>query len=415
MKPHGIETRLRVFEHQALYLGQTYEGGVFQQHHLDALCAYHQRTHGKYYQLVHKGVKFSHYVGVIQVGGLLLEILPKTAAQNNGYSNWQSVLLPMLEICHQIKVEAINSAKVGLSFYSLLEVYVRLYLEEVHQLLAQDLLRMYERQAQNERVLKGRLEQTKQLQKNHFTAQYFYCQSFSFQYDNTLNRILLATLYSILSMRLHPNLMEQCQELISKFPSKIRYQAFQISDFNRISSNRNTSRFHYALQLAEVILRARGGSIQAGRYPLTALLFDMNVLFEEYVFQRLRRLRVEGWQVERQVQKPFWRRRKLRPDIILQKGTRTLVLDTKWKILITGQPTMDDLRQLFVYAKYFNAKKAIIVYPFAASTTAQVNEAFIPYTSQEEKINCQTIVAPLFKNGQLNANFANELISLITD
>ena len=54
----------------------------------------------------------------------------------------------------------------------------------------------------------------------------------------------------------------------------------------------------------------------------------------------------------------------MEPDIVLNKGTNDcLVIDTKWKNIGKANPSSNDLRQIYVYMKYYDAKKVALVYP----------------------------------------------------
>ncbi|MEL6941886.1 MAG: restriction endonuclease, partial [Bacteroidota bacterium] len=79
----------RVFEHQILRIGTL----GFEQRHFDRLS---RLAPNKYFQLVHQGIRFTQYVGAIQVEDLTIEILPKIDRSTNDKLLCRDVLLDML-------------------------------------------------------------------------------------------------------------------------------------------------------------------------------------------------------------------------------------------------------------------------------------------------------------------------------
>ena len=67
---------IRCFEFDKLHAGREYEGVAFLSEDLEALQRAHA-CHDLYYDLIHQGIRFKQYVGVIQTRGLTIEILPK--------------------------------------------------------------------------------------------------------------------------------------------------------------------------------------------------------------------------------------------------------------------------------------------------------------------------------------------------
>jgi len=106
-------------------------------------------------------------------------------------------------------------------------------------------------------------------------------------------------------------------------------------------------------------------------------MFDMNMLWEKFIYVSLRKYIPNGFTITDKTSKNFWqpdngnRNSKLRPDIVIKnrnKNTKEnkdkiFVIDTKWKNLGNHNPSPDDLRQLYVYSKYYNAKRVALVYP----------------------------------------------------
>ena len=70
------------------------------------LNEYHQ---GAYFEPIAKGVKFSQYVGVIQIDGLTIEIHPK-ADKDEDSAPWRHVLLNMLKACGKLKASTTGAS-----------------------------------------------------------------------------------------------------------------------------------------------------------------------------------------------------------------------------------------------------------------------------------------------------------------
>ena len=99
---------IQVFEHQQLFI----DNQCFTKQHWEALGWYISKHNSDFFTLLPKGVKFNQYVGVIQVGNLTIEILPKIGkvSRENDKSLWQKVLIDMLRECHWMQVYAHEKA-----------------------------------------------------------------------------------------------------------------------------------------------------------------------------------------------------------------------------------------------------------------------------------------------------------------
>ena len=90
----------RVFEHQAIRIGETIDGSEFQERDLELIQAFYTHQKVFYFKLISKGIKFTNYVGMLQIGHLTFEILPKIdRLQNDELPFCQNILIQMLTEC----------------------------------------------------------------------------------------------------------------------------------------------------------------------------------------------------------------------------------------------------------------------------------------------------------------------------
>ena len=124
---------IQVFEHQVLKIG---EQTGFDEAVWEALIRFNDRHGQRYFTVIHKGVRFGHYVGVIQIGRLTIEVLPKADAAASGDKNhWQSVLIAMLKSCRLLKIETLSNARLRLQQHFILDLYFELFIEAVEKLI----------------------------------------------------------------------------------------------------------------------------------------------------------------------------------------------------------------------------------------------------------------------------------------
>ncbi|MFB6453989.1 McrC family protein [Chitinophaga sp. Hz27] len=364
MKP---KQRILVFEHTQLNIGD--QG--FTRQHWEKLGWYNNRHEGKYFTLTPKGIKFQQYVGVIQVGNLVIEILPKVNRDTGDDSKrqWQQVLIDMLRVCHRLKIDSHDKAAVKIKNNSILDTYLELFLQECEAIARKGLVKKYRTVQQNCTSLKGKLLFPKQLQKNLIHQERFFTQYQHFDRDNVFNQILHQALLLIPALSDQRMLKDRVADLLLLFPelSPLKITA---ATFQHLTYDRKTSDYKPAMEIAAMLLLNYRPDICGGHHHLLAILFDMNTLWEEYIFRQLQKHKPDGYTVISYSSRKFWESekhpvsRKIEPDIVITDDQdRSFILDTKWKLIPGHGPADADLKQMYVYNDYWQSKMAILIYP----------------------------------------------------
>ncbi len=135
--------------------------------------------------------------------------------------------------------------------------------------------------------------------------------------------------------------------------------------FDKIILNRKTKGYKKAVDISRLILLHYHPDLSKGKNDVLALMFDMNLLWEQFVLVSLKKNK--GLKVKGQNSKNFWKpnggkRRTIRPDIAVKFNGNEYVIDTKWK-LVEKRPLIEDIRQMYAYHHYFDAKKVTLLYP----------------------------------------------------
>ena len=133
------ENIIQVFEHSFLPIE-----GKFQQHHFVALSKLNALHQYQYFDLKHNGIIFKQFVGVIQVDGLTIEILPKIDKYESesveNKQKWQSALIEMLRVTHKLKVQKVGEANVSKQSIHLLDIYFEWFFRCIQLLIHQGLI-----------------------------------------------------------------------------------------------------------------------------------------------------------------------------------------------------------------------------------------------------------------------------------
>jgi 5-methylcytosine-specific restriction enzyme subunit McrC len=355
---------IRVFEHEKLRVSGKDE--ILTDEQLKSFQEFYGSEGTPYYKLIHNGIQFTEYVGVIQIGNLTVEVLPKIDKYGNEDS-WHNILVQMLMSVGLIKVHAPTSSTLQLQSNTVLDLYFELFISEVEYLIHRGLIKKYRKIEKNSTALKGPIKFSKHLQHNVIHQERFYIAQTVYDKNHKIHQILKKTIEILKRINTISHLTSRLGSLELNFP---QVDDLLISkELFDYTLSRKDEVYRHALDISKLILLNYHPDIRKGQNNVLALMFDMNLLWEKFVFKSLQKHLSKPNTINAQNSKDFWkpikgRRTKMRPDIVINKGKKDcIVLDTKWKNIKKSNPNPDDLRQLYVYKEYYLSSKVALIYP----------------------------------------------------
>jgi 5-methylcytosine-specific restriction enzyme subunit McrC len=272
----------------------------------------------------------------------------------------------MLHECKLIKLNAITHAQLKIKSASILDLFFDLFLTESELIYKQGLRKKYRKVEENIHSLKGKLLFTNHIKKNAFHKERFYVSHEVFDPNNKLNQILNKAIIILKEISTNPNFTRRINQLLLNFEN-IEEKNITTSWFDNIKFDRNTERYKQAIILAKLIILRYAPDLKGGRENILAIMFDMNLLYENFIFRKLQKFKNENptliSNIKEQNRMPFWESKGIKADILIESNNKKIIIDTKWKVLYELSPSDADLKQMFVYNLHYEADHSILLYP----------------------------------------------------
>ena len=294
-------------------------------------------------------------VGAVRIGEIEIRVKPKVEIARLlfllGYSQHASAWQP----------ETVAVAETA----DLVPVIAQALWRQTGRAIYQGLLPGYIVVEESSQVLRGRLRESEQLRRHHGLPLPLEIRHDEFTTDIPENRILRTACERMLAV---PRVDAESQRMLRRL----------LRDFTDVTPisrgetvppwqpTRLNARYHPALRLAELILRATSIEHASGGVAINGFLLDMPKLFEDFVTTALREaLTPYGGRVAAQARNYFDQAGQvvLRPDIVWKiRGSAVAVIDAKYKAeKPTGYPNAD-LYQLLAYCTILGIRTGHLVY-----------------------------------------------------
>lgn len=324
-------------------------------------------------------VSVNNYVGLIQLkSGYQVQILPKIDFADD----IKKIFLKMLKSLRDFPGKISTTANLKVDKMNLYEIFISMYLEAVCALVKHGIKSAYVEQEDNLKFYKGKLKISTHIKYNLVHKECFYVSYEEFLLDTPENRLVKSTLLKLQKITESVQNSKEIRQLLTAFEMVESSKNYE-KDFSRVSINRNTKDYEMLMRWSKVFLFNKSFTSFSGDTTSRAILFPMEKVYESYVAQQIKKVfSPEGWEVLVQHEgcwlfkeasaentKKIFR---LRPDIVLKRKNITVIMDTKWKRLVSNRSknygiTSSDMYQMYAYAKKYTKGTMVpevwILYP----------------------------------------------------
>jgi len=325
-------------------------------------------------------------VGVLAVPGGTLEILPKIDVGEKEGSAQETReirkrLVHMLAVALNLKVETGRLTDLDWQRETLLELLIRLFCDKLTEAVRRGMPRRYTLHEDDLPTLRGSLDIPRQFTRHIANPGRLACRHDELSEDIALNRIMKATIAHLAGLSRTAANVQRLRELAFVYAEVAQVQIPALR-WDEVVIDRTNSAWQDLFGMAQLFLRNRYQTTSAGSGQGSALLFEMNALFEEYIGRLVTRaLAGSDFRVTLQGGRLFCLTSieddravfQTKPDILIWRaGQVAHVIDTKWKRISDriDDPkqgvSQSDVYQMMAYAHLYQAPRLTLLYPHHA-------------------------------------------------
>ena len=322
-------------------------------------------------------VAAQQWVGVVDLQGLSIEVLPKISFCESSLQN-RKILINMLCTVDHITLSSPRESSVSIESFGFRDLMIYNYIVLLEQYVKSSLIFDYVKITKTQSILRGKIDFRQQFNRPEEFPTKFRCTYSKYLKDNNINRLLLCALNQMLDDTQNAQLRYRIKKLLLEF-TDIQAIPRDIALKLQISFNSVNAKVQSSVCFAQLYLKNLSTGFNAGKQKAQVMLFDMSKLYEQYIYCCYRK--IYGNQVNYQYAKKYLvkstsgrRYVLLRPDIVLKRDTGLTILDTKWK-RIHGFAKESDIYQMNAYGTSFDGCRAVyLLYSYDSDSSAYIGD-----------------------------------------
>ena len=231
-------------------------------------------------------------VGVIVAEGCALEILPKIETPGHtgpaATGRIRKRLIHMLAIALDMRIEAGAITDLDFQHETLLDILIRLFTTKLVEAVRHGMPRQYAERSDDLPMLRGRLEVARQFTTLMAAPHRLACRYDTLSEDIPLNQVIRAAVSRLVRVVRSSTVKQRLQEMSGTYAEVSDIPAASLP-WDRVIIDRTNARWKEVVDLARLLLGDRFQTTSTGETAGFSLLFEMNVLFEEYVARMIAR------------------------------------------------------------------------------------------------------------------------------
>ena len=308
-----------------------------------------------------------NYVGVIKFkNGIEIEILPKIGKIINEAAT-RRIFMRMLKSVYDLPFKEFDVAELDSNKISPFEFFVRMYIDTVFKLIKTGLCCAYYDVEGNETFLKGKLNFTQDIRFNAAHRERFFIEHQLFGENRSENRLIKSTSEYLYRMTSNDRNKKDLNIVLSQL-ELVESSSDIEADFDTVCIDRGMKLYVDVIKWCDLFLHNKSFTTFSGCNIAYSFLFPMDKLYEAYVAKFIKRIlgKTQDVLIQDRSTHLFDDRcgPKIRPDVMIKSKDKTIIIDTKWKLLDSvNDVSVSDLYQMYVYSVKYNAEETILLYP----------------------------------------------------
>ena len=345
-------------------------------------------------------IKSNKYVGVIYFNGNKINLLPKIFYDSDRdystdeVSQIQNHILWWLSYCRKIKFPNYQ-ASLGNSKSDFFEVLIYIFSKYTRELLNSSIYQQYEEVNRELSFIKGRLNTSQYINENLSKGRWhkLNCSYDAFVFDNEFNRIIKYVTTLLFNVTTSTENKKNLREILFIL-DEVTDERATAEQCSKISFNPMFGEFETVRDYCKLFLSNCVSFDYKNDLKLFAFLLPMEYVFEDFIFGFIDK-ELESVRAKSQKSNTFLdegRTFNLKPDLWIELADKSLVADTKYKIVYSDDKdpkkgiSQNDLYQMLAYAVRFEVDEIILFYPNTLK--------------QDQEENTQMIIKDALANGK---------------